>query len=450
MRKSIRHIACDILTQVSQSQAFAGELLDECLNEQNLSGTADGRLLTHLVYGVLRMQGHLDWILAKLYRGDFPKMDDGVKNVLRTGLYQIKFSDRLPAFAVVDEAVKVAKKINPAASGLVNAILRGYLRNTEKLPFPSLEKNLAEHLAAFYSHPLWLVKIWLTILGKDETLALCKANNEMPPLTIRTNTIKISNVDLQSELANIGFSVHPTRNSPDGLILTDSTKPVQKTGLFRDGLLRIQDEAAQLISHLINPQAGDCVLDACAGSGGKTTHLAALLQNKGELLAIDRSAEKLAELNKDAARMGISIIQTKSLDLVNELPDDLKEHFDLVLVDAPCSGTGTLRRNPEIKWRTKAEDLPIFAKTQKLILANAAQAVKKGGNLLYCTCSLQPQENEEVIEYFLSHHADFSLSAPPSTLNEKLFDTRGFFHTYPHRHGMDGFFGAILKRRSRV
>src|SRR5665647_226175 len=182
MKKTIRHQAVDILNSISQSQAFAGDLLDACLDEQHLSGTADGRLLTHLVYGALRHQGHLDWILTQLYRGDFVKMEDGVKNILRTGLYQLKFSDRLPAFAVVDEAVKIAKRINPGAGGLVNAVLRSYLRNTDKIYFPSLEKNPAEHIAAFYSHPLWLVKIWLNIFGQEETIALCQANNELPPL----------------------------------------------------------------------------------------------------------------------------------------------------------------------------------------------------------------------------------------------------------------------------
>ena len=168
MKKTIRHQAVDILNSVAQSQIFAGDLLDTTLEEQKLSGTADGRLLTHLVYGVLRMQGHLDWIITRLYRGNDANMEEAVKNILRTGLYQLKFSDRLPDFAVVDEAVKIAKRIAPAADGLTNAVLRSYLRNTEKISFPSLKKNPAEHIAAFYSHPLWLVKIWLDILAKKK------------------------------------------------------------------------------------------------------------------------------------------------------------------------------------------------------------------------------------------------------------------------------------------
>src|SRR5512145_153923 len=180
MKKTIRHQAVDILNAVAKSEAFAGDLLDACLDEQNLSGTADGRLLTHLVYGVLRQRGHLDWILSKLYSGKYAKMEENVKNILRTGLYQLKFSDRLPAFAVVDEAVKIAKRIAPAADGLTNAVLRSYLRNADKMAFPSPEKNPAEYIAAFYSHPLWLTKLWLGVFGREETIALCQANNELP------------------------------------------------------------------------------------------------------------------------------------------------------------------------------------------------------------------------------------------------------------------------------
>lgn len=247
MKKTIRRQAVDILNQVGQSNAFAGELLDEALDQQSLSGTADGRLLTHLVYGVLRMQGHLDWIISQLYRGDYVKMEENVKNILRTGLYQLKFSDRLPAFAAVDEAVKIAKHTAPATSGLINAVLRSYLRNTDKIAFPSLEKNPAEHLAALYSHPLWLVKAWLNIYGKEETTTLCQANNELPPLTIRVNTLKVSRDELEEKLKAEDFSCEPTRFSPDGINLLDPPRPIQKTFFFKDGFLRLQDEAAQLV-----------------------------------------------------------------------------------------------------------------------------------------------------------------------------------------------------------
>ena len=446
MKKSIRHQAVNILNEVHKNQSFAGELLDLSLTTNALSGTPDGRLLTHLVYGVLRLQGHLDWIISKLYRGDFAGMAEGIKNVLRVGLYQLKFSDRLPAFAVVDEAVKSAKIIAPAQSGLTNAILRNYLRHGDKISFPSWKKQPAEHIATLHSHPLWLAKTWVNIFGKEEALAICKANNEMPPMTIRINKLKTSQEELEQKLKAEGFSYTATNFSPDGIVLTDSTGPIQKTAFFREGLLRIQDEGAQLVSYLINPKNNENILDVCAGTGGKTTHLAAIMKNDGQILAIDRHAGKLTELRKETDRLGINNIETKQVDLSIILPIALAEKFDQVLVDAPCSGTGTLRHNPEIKWRTKALDLEGYAVTQKTILQNAASAVKKGGRLIYCTCSLLPAENEDVIRHFLTNNHQFTLGPIPEAIKKPLIDKNGFFRTYPHIHNTDGFFGAILQR----
>ena len=448
MKKSIRHMAVDILNHVARGEAFAGDLLDACLDEQNLTQTADGRLLTHLVYGVLRMQGHLDWILTRLYHGDYAKMEESVKNILRTGLYQLKFSDRLPAFAVVDEAVKIAKRIAPAADGLTNAVLRSYLRNTDKITFPSPEKDPAEHIATFYSHPIWLVKLWLNLFGPEETLALCRADNELPPLTLRVNALKISRQELTKRLEAEDFSCDLTKFSADGMTLPDPPRPIQKTFFFKDGLLRLQDEGAQLVSYLVNPQSGENVLDACAGTGGKTGHLAALMKNEGRIVALDRDANKIDQLKKESVRMGASIIEARLTDLTGPLSPDFIEKFDCVLVDAPCSGTGTLRRNPEIKWRLKSADIQSLANSQKTVLQNAAAAVKKGGCLIYCTCSLLIAENEDIVKQFLIDFPHFTVATKHPAVSDTLFDSRGFFRTYPHRHNMDGFFGAVLRNRN--
>ena len=448
MKKTIRRQAVDILNSVTKNDFFAGNLIDAQLDQQNLSGTADGRLLTHLVYGVLRMQGHLDWILAQLYRGNFAGMEENVKNILRTGLYQLKFSERLPDFAAVNEAVKIARETTPAASALTNAILRSYLRNPDKISFPSFDQNPALHISSFHSHPLWLVDLWLNVYGKEETLALCRANNELPPLTVRVNALKISRNDLIERLTAEKFSCAQTRFSPDGINLCDSPMPIQKTIFFQEGLLRLQDEAAQLISRLVSPQKGAIVLDACSGTGGKTTHLASMMSNGGLIMALDHDLGKIIQLKKESERMGISIIEPMEIDLKYRLPDELYQRFDHVLVDAPCSGTGTLRRNPEIKWRLRASDLDEFTKNQKFILHHSSDAVKKGGHLIYCTCSVLSCENEEVIGHFLKAHPDFSVIHPLTGFFEPLMDSRGFLRTYPHRHSMDGFFCALLKRRN--
>jgi len=229
MKKTVRHQAVEILTHISQSNAFAGDLLDFCLEKQSLSRTADGRLLTHLVYGVLRMQGHLDWILARLYRGNYSKMEENIKNVLRTGLYQLKFSDRLPAFAVVDEAVKIAGRVHSQAGGLVNAVLRSYLRGPDLCSFPDENANPAEYIAAYHSHPLWLVKGWLDLYGRKDTEALCAADNEMPPLTVRVNPLKSGRRELMEKLIQAGFQAEETPVSPEGIHVSFAPLPVQKT-----------------------------------------------------------------------------------------------------------------------------------------------------------------------------------------------------------------------------
>lgn len=447
MKKSVRHLAVEILDQVQKRKLFAEGLLDESLEDNNLSGTPDGRLLTHLAYGVLRLRGHLDWILAKLCRGNWEKTDESIKNILRVGLFQLKFSDRLPAFAVVDEAVKVAKNINPRASGLINAVLRNYLRQGSNIVFPSPTEHAAEFIAAFHSHPLWLVKNWIKNLGNYNAEFLCKADNEIPPLTLRVNTLKISRTELKEKLDSAGFDPRETQFSPAGLTLNAATQPIQKTGFFREGFLRLQDEASQLISYLINPPASASIMDVCAGTGGKTTHLAMLLKNSGRILATDYDLRKIEDLKKDALRLGITNIEALPEDLTNRLPEALLEKFDYVLVDAPCSGTGTLRRNPEIKWLTTAADIPGFTKVQDTILRNAALAVRRGGRLIYCTCSLLPQENENVVDNFLRTNPDFSVCPPSGSIPKHLIDSSGYFRTYPHLHGMDGFFAATLLRK---
>lgn len=447
MKISARHQAIDILNKISTSHDFASPLINDCLDKNDLTGTPDGRLLTHLIYGVLRLRGHLDWILTKLYRGNFEILDEGIKNVLRLGLFQIKFSDRLPDFAVVNEAVKIAKMIHPEKSALVNAVLRNYLRRGDKIPFPSLKNDPAQRIAAFYSHPLWLVKKWLKIFGTEDTIALCSANNELPSMTLRVNTLKISPEEIKQKLAATGIELQDTLFSPDGIILKTFTHPIQKTDFFDAGFLRIQDEGAQLISYLINPVSGQSILDACAGAGGKATHLAAILKNTGRIVALDRNPVRIAELKQECTRLGITIIEAHHAELNVGLPNSFKGTFDRVLVDAPCSGTGTLRRNPEIKWRMSQKDLRGFTAAQKIILQNASAAVENGGYLIYCTCSLLPEENENIVDDFLKRNVDFFPDRMPASINSRFIDGRGFFHTYPHKHRMDGFFGALLRRQ---
>ncbi len=446
VRKTARGMAVAILNRVALTRAFAEPLLDVSLSRQDLTNIHDRRLLTELVYGVLRMQGHLDWVVAKFYRGDFPALNIYVKNILRTGLYQLLYTSRIPASAVVDEAVKLAKVHHPSGAGLVNAILRNFLRGREGLVYPRLEEEPLEHIAVVHSHPRWLVKRWLDLYGREETAALCAANNEVPPTTLRVNRLKMTRKEAACELREEGMEVKETLFSPDGLIVAKHGPTLRETVSYQKGQVLMQDEASQLIAHLLAPRPDECILDFCAGNGLKTTHLAEIMDNRGDILALDIKAGKTASLLELAGRLGIGIVETKLGDAAADMGRAWYDYFDRVLVDAPCSGLGTVRRNPEIKWRLRPGDINSCAALQKKILHNAAICLKRGGTLVYSVCTVTPEENEAVIDDFLSRHREFCLTPARELADLDLCDQRGFVRTSPVRHGMDGFFGAVLTK----
>ncbi|MBE9546868.1 MAG: 16S rRNA (cytosine(967)-C(5))-methyltransferase RsmB [Proteobacteria bacterium] len=447
MKNNPRGIAVDILNRVDKTGSFAEPILDSFLSRNILANIHDRRLLTQLVYGTLRMRGHLDWVIRHLYRGRMESMDAGIKNILRTGLYQLMFTDRIPEFAAVDEAVKITEKAYPGRSGLVNAILRNAIRKKGDFEYPAIDKDPSSHISIVHSHPLWMVKRWLNIFGIEETLEICKANNEIPPLTLRINRLKTDRDELLKELSGEGLTVRPTEFSPDGIILSNPPAPVRETKYYKIGYIQIQDEASQLISLLVNPKPGERIMDICAGIGGKTTHMAGMMRNSGSILALDISRKKIESSKALSKRLGATIIDTLVGDAASEPEKPLHEKFDHVLVDAPCSGLGTLRRNPEIKWRLLPEDLKSLPPLQKRILNSAGRYLKSGGTLIYSTCTIMPEENEEVIKAFLSDNSGFEQIHPPASINSKMTDKEGFFRTYPHRHGTDGFFGAVLLKK---
>ena len=449
MKKTPRHIAVDILNRVEEQGAFAEPLLDAALSRAHQMNIHDRSLITRIVYGTLRMRGRLDWIIDQLYKGDFLSMDVSIRNILRAGLYQLLFTNRIPDFAVVDEAVEITKKTNPAGSGLVNAILRNAIRRRDGIVYPDIKEDPAYHISVFHSHPLWMVRKWIETFGVEETSMLCKANNEIPPVVLRTNTLKTNREKLIDECSRQGMEIKATGFSPDGLIASHPAIPVREMAFYKAGHIQIQDEASQLISRLVDPKPGEDVLDVCAGTGGKTTHLAAIMNNRGRITALDIGEKKITALRKNAARLGATNIDTRIGD-AREMPGEpFYGSFDRILVDAPCTGLGTLRRNPEIKWRTTEGDPKKFSVLQKAIMASAARYLKKGGFLIYSTCTIATEENEEVVADFMVHHRDFICIHPPDAINPCLVDDRGYFRSYPHKHGTDGFFGAVLTKIGR-
>lgn len=445
--KTPRHLSVEILNRVEEHGAFAEPLMDATLSRNQTLPIYDKRLITQIVYGTLRMRGRLDWIIDQFYKGTFISMDLCIKNILRTGIYQMLFTERIPDFAIVDEAVEITKKTHPAGAGLVNAVLRNVIRKKDAIVYPQMEEDPSLHISIVHSHPLWLVKKWIEMFGIEETAALCRAQNEIPPTALRVNTLKTSRERARDSLLQDGFDVKLTAFSPDGLILSNQAMSVRDTISYTEGHIQLQDEASQLIAHLVDPIQGENILDLCAGTGGKTMHLAALMDNCGSIMAVDISKKKLEALKKNARRLGVTIMDTQVEDARQKSGEAFHETFDKVLVDAPCSGLGTLRRNPEIKWRSSPEDVTKCAVLQKVILDKAAPCVKKGGSLIYSTCTLIPEENEKVIEDFISFHRNFICIRPPDTIDSRVVDDRGHFRSYPHRHGTDGFFGAVLRKK---
>jgi 16S rRNA (cytosine967-C5)-methyltransferase len=441
---SPRLMAVDILNRIDEKGAFAEPLLDAFLSRNNMSNIHDRRLLTEIVYGTLRMRGRLDWTILQLYRGNFLLMEAGIKNILRTAMYQMFFTDRIPEFAIVDEAVEITKKQYPARSGLVNAILRNTIRKKNEISFPEIGKDPALHTSVLYSHPLWLVERWIKRFGIDDTIAMCKANNNVPPYALRVNRLKTTRNRVAEDLLPDASDVRTTLYSPDGLIISHPAVSIRETASYKSGHIQVQDEASQLIACLVDPKPGDTILDVCAGTGGKTTHLAEIMKNRGRIVAIDINDGKRESLRLSAARQGITIIDARWGDATRDMGNEFHEAFDRVLIDAPCSGLGTLRRNPEIKWRLHEKTLEEFASLQKRMLDRSALYVKKGGVIVYSTCTITQEENEENIEYFLGRRRDFHQIRPPDTIISSIIDERKYFKTYPHRHGMDGFFGAVL------
>jgi len=447
LKDNPRALAVRILTRVDDEQAFAEPLLDSVLAAGHPAEEADRGLLTFLVYGTLRMRGLLDFLIDRFYRGKPGTLEPVVRNILRVAFYQIRFAEKIPPYAAVDEAVAAAKRLAPGRDKLVNAILRNALRGMSGVSFPDPKTDPAGHLSTVHSHPRWLVERWIAGFGLEETQALCRADNEIPPLALRVNTLKASRDEMLERLARAGLEVRASVWSPDGIILDRTPASMRQMPEIAEGLLFVQDEASQLVSRLLAPRRGERVLDLCAGTGGKTTHLAALMENGGGIVAADIRQAKLDALQSTAGRWGISIVRTARIDATDPTGTAALGRFDRVLVDAPCSGLGTLRRNPEIRWHLTEQKLEGFAPLQGRILANAAACVKPGGVLLYSTCSVMFEENDGVVAAFLQTHPDFSPARPEASFPAGVVDETGAFRTFPHRQGTDGFFGALLVRR---
>ena len=445
--KSPRHVALDILIHVEARRGHPDDLLDRAFKRHRALTDRDRSFITDLVYGTLRWQGKIDQIIARISQVKLSRIERAVFLILRMGVYQVLFLTKTPHRAAVSEAVMLAKKIHRnEASGFVNAVLRRVAREGGGALAPPAQGTPQERLATEEAFPLWAVqKLW-NAWGQTETEAFCHASNQIAPLTVRVNTLKMDRDSLMDRLKTEGLSVCATLFSPEGVVI-ENPPPISRIPLLGTGCYQIQDEAAQLIAHLVDPRPGERILDACAAPGTKTTHIGQLMANHGQIYAFDIHSVRLRRVREACRRMGVLNATVLRRDSTRPIPLPDGDRFDAILLDAPCTGWGTIRRNPDIKWRTTPQDITRLAETQHRMLQNMARLVRRGGRIVYTTCTIYDEENERVVQRFLEENGDYILDRGKVAIPApELFDDGGYFRTAPHRHGMDGFFAARMVR----
>jgi 16S rRNA (cytosine967-C5)-methyltransferase len=429
--------------------AYPDLALKSTLKKNPHISSLDIALLTELVYGVIRWLGKLDYIIGLLVDKKIKKRE--VLNILRIGLYQLLFLDSVPDYAAISEAVNIAKTLyGQVIAGFVNAILRELSRNRNNLHYPAKEKSPISYIATNYSFPKWLVEKWVDEFSLDYTEKLCHTLNHIPFLTVRANALKITREDLILRLRNRSIEVTPTKYSPTGVTLLTNHDPAAIPE-FDSGLFTVQDEGAQLISYLLDPKPGEKILDACSAPGGKSTHIAELMQNQGEVIACDINHSRLKLVDSQSRKLGIEIVKTIGGDVSNEvfLNENHKDEFDKILVDAPCSGLGTIRRNPDAKWKKSWGNILELSEIQFKILSQVSRRLKTDGIIVYAVCTLMPEENEKVSERFLEMNPGFKIDLRIKSIpwiKADFLNENGLFISDPVRHNMDAFFAVRFRK----
>jgi 16S rRNA (cytosine967-C5)-methyltransferase len=431
-RPDARACAYAVVRRVFEDGAYADRALH---GEAQGFAPRDRALATRLAYGVVQRKATLDHVIATLARRPVDRLEPAVLAALRLGVFQLAFMDRVPAHAAVGESVELAKRHSRGGAGLVNAVLRRAAKEARPM-IEALPDATPAEAALKHSHPLWIAELWFDQLGPEAARALLAANNEPAEASVRANTLRTTRAELLDSLpAEPG-------DLPEALILT-APFDAFSSPLWEQGLFMPQSRAAMAVSRALAPQPGERVLDLCAAPGGKTTHLAALMQNRGQIVAVEHHAGRAEALRRTAARMGATCVEVRTSDATEPQPGT----YDRILVDPPCSDLGTLAARPDARWRKEPETVDTLAAVQATILDNAAAALAPDGVLVYSTCTISPQENEDQIAAFLGRHADFRLDDIPSDLPVWDHPTvPRVRQTLPHRDGTDGFFIARLKR----
>lgn len=434
---TVRKLALDVINEVLNNGAYSNLLLSETIKDNSLNNK-DKRLLTELVYGTIQYKMTLDYYINQ-FIGE-KKIKNRVRNILRMAFYQKIYLDKIPDFAIINEAVELTKISDMESSSLVNAVLRNLMRRGT----PSLEKieNHVERLAIETSHPLWLVQMWSRQFDFIFAKKVCFLNNIRPNQFARLNLYKDTKDNIIKKMEDLNLKYENTIID-EAIFLEDDN--IANTYLYKSGYVNVQDLSSMLVSKVLAPKKGERILDVCSAPGGKATHIAELMENIGEVIACDIHEHKVKLIEYHKNRLGLSCIKALLIDarlLTTKLE---KESFDRVLVDAPCSGFGVIRRKPEIKYNKKPEDLDEIIQIQKEIIDEAVKLVKKGGTLVYSTCTINKKENEKMVEYILNTYQDFILDEEPF-LNLQL-GNKGYIQIIDQIKGADIFFIACFKRK---
>ncbi|MCB0729429.1 MAG: 16S rRNA (cytosine(967)-C(5))-methyltransferase RsmB [Ignavibacteriae bacterium] len=439
----VRGIAVKILNRVDRTDAYLDKLLEIEIKNSELS-SKDKALLFEIVHGVIRWLGKIDWILNGFYKGQFSKCIPNVKNSMRVALYQILFLDKIPNHAAVNESVEFVKKLQGEKSAnLTNAVLRNIIRNQQGIRYPNREEDLVGYLSAFHSHPSWMVKRWINRFGEEDTEQLLVANNKRPSHTIRVNNIKTNVNELKSLLTSVELGFTQSKYFDEYFQLNQLTN-ITSWEYFQKGYFTIQDESTGFSCKALDPKPGMKILDLCAAPGGKSAFLADMMNNEGQIIALDKFESRLELFNRNIERLGITNVKTVAIDAMKFNEKD----FDGVLADVPCSGLGTLTKKPDIKWKKDFGDIRKLNKVQLGLLTKACSLVKVGGTVVYSTCTIEPEENIKIVKQFLDNNDNFELVSLKDQFSEELIDENGCVQTLPHKHKIDGAFVAKLIRKS--
>lgn len=437
-----RSLALQTLLTVHKG-AFTDVAIDRTLNKHTLPET-DRRFLTELVYGCVRRMRTLDVLIDQLAKKPAAKQPPELRAILHLGLYQLRYLNHIPPSAAVNTTVGLAKDNKfSGLSGFVNGLLRQYLRLGEQQDPLKLPTDPIQRLGVLHSYPDWIVETWVNEIGLEQTEQLCITLNQPPTLDLRINPLKCDLPTVQKVLQEKGIESQPLPNLPQSLRLLTPPGSIRNLPGYAEGWWVVQEASAQLVSHVVNPHPGAIVLDLCAAPGGKSTHLAELMQGQGKIWACDRTASRLRKVQQNCERLQIENVETCLADS-RILPPDLPT-ADYVLLDAPCSGLGTLHRHADARWRQTPETVQALAQLQRELLIGAAEKTKPGGVLVYSTCTLHPNENQKVIADFLDGRSDWYLETPTGTASAFFFK-EGLLTLWPHVSAMDGFFISRLRK----